>query len=73
MARKHRTTASTPMTDRERLEHERSQAMERQRRLGRSFTRPERREEIMGETAGENDLQSTHRLAQVDRTKPKKK
>lgn len=67
MARKHRVNASTPMTPQERLDHERSQALERQRRLGRAFTRPERAEEVLGQTEGENRLQTTHRASQVSR------
>lgn len=69
MAQKNRVHASREMTPAERLAWERAQAMERQRRLGRAFTRPERAEEVLGQTEGESRLETTRRVSQVDRAR----
>jgi len=53
------------------LKHERAQALERSRRGFGDFTRPERREEVMGQTSGEARLQTTQRYSQVSRKKRK--
>jgi len=60
-----------PMSPADLLKHERAQALERSRRGFGDFTRPERREEVMGQTSGEARLQTTQRYSQVSRKKRK--
>lgn len=67
MARKY--TVQPPMSAAELQEYHRKQAQERQRRGLQTFTRPERAEEVMGQTAGEARLQRTQRHSQVGRRK----
>ncbi len=60
-------TVQPPMTAAELQEHDRRQAEERVRRGLVGFTRPEKREEIMGRTSGEARLGTTQRHSQVQR------
>ena len=55
------------LTPSEQAEIERRQGEERQARGFRVATRPERAEEILGYTPGENKLSSAHRMSQIKR------
>jgi hypothetical protein len=64
MASKRRVVVN-PLTDEQRRQYERDQARERAKRGLPSFTRPERREAILGSTKAESGLGRTQRQSQA--------